>query len=327
MRVVLDGMGGDYSPKEIVLGAVEASKVILDEIIIVGQKDAIQNELAKYEYNSAQITVVNATEVITCEEAPVMAIRRKKDSSIVKGLKLVKEGKGDVFVSAGSTGAVLAGSLFILGRIKGIDRPALAIIYPVIGGEPMLLLDAGANAECKPEHLLDFGIMGSIYMEKVLNKEAPRVGLVNIGAEAEKGSSLTKEAYELLNKSNLNFSGNVEGREIPYGICDVLVTDGFTGNSILKLTEGFAMKIFSELKKKFTEGMRAKLGAVVLHKQLSGLKEEFDYSEYGGAPILGVKGAVIKMHGSSNHIAVKNAILKAVPYVENNIVKKIQESI
>ena len=238
MRIILDGMGGDHAPASVVEGAVLASKKIEHEICIIGQEELIQAELGKYKYDAAKITVIDAREVITNDDAPVRAVRSKKDSSIVKGINMVKNGEGDIFISAGSTGALMAGGLFLLGRIQGIDRPALASVYPIMGKKASLLLDAGANAECKPNNLLEFGIMGNIYMEKVLGRENPRVGLVNLGAEAAKGNTLTKAAYELLEQSHLNFIGNVEAREVPKGACDVIVADGFTGNVILKLTEG-----------------------------------------------------------------------------------------
>ena len=263
----------------------------------------------------------------TNDEAPVRAVRSKKDSSIVKGINMVKSGDGDIFISAGSTGALLSGGLFILGRIQGIDRPALASIYPIVGGEADLLIDAGANSECKPNNLLEFGIMGNIYMEKVVGRTSPRVGLVNIGTEAAKGSTLTKAAYELLEQSNMNFIGNVEAREVPKGACDVIVCDGFTGNVILKLTEGLAWNILQVIKKKFTDGVKAKLGAALLIDKLGELKKEFDYSEYGGAPILGVKGPIVKMHGSSNANAVKNTIVKGIPFVEGKVIETIQNSV
>lgn len=327
MRIILDGMGGDNAPGEIVKGAVLASKNIEHEIVIIGNEDNINSELSKHEYNQEKIIVINATEQINNDEAPVKAVRTKKDSSIVKGLNIIKEGDGDVFVSAGSTGALLAGGLFILGRIQGIDRPAIATIYPMLGHEPALLVDAGANSECKPNNLLEFGTMGSIYMEKVIGRERPRVGLVNNGIEEGKGSTLTKAAYELFDKSHLNFIGNVEAREVPRGACDVIVTDGFTGNVILKLSEGLALTMLKEIKKRFTDGNLAKIGAALLQKKLRGLKEEFDYSEYGGAPILGVKGGIIKMHGSSDAKAVMNAIYRAIPYIEGNVVETIQNSV
>ena len=327
MRIILDGMGGDHAPASVVEGAVLASKKIEHEICIIGQEELIHAELGKYKYDAAKITVIDAREVITNDDAPVRAVRSKKDSSIVKGINMVKNGEGDIFISAGSTGALMAGGLFLLGRIQGIDRPALASVYPIMGKKASLLLDAGANAECKPNNLLEFGIMGNIYMEKVLGRENPRVGLVNLGAEAAKGNTLTKAAYELLEQSHLNFIGNVEAREVPKGACDVIVADGFTGNVILKLTEGLAWNILQVMKKKFTDGVKAKLGAALLLDKIGELKKDFDYSEYGGAPILGVKGPIVKMHGSSSANAVMNTILKGIPFVEGNVVETIQNSV
>ena len=327
MRIILDGMGGDNAPAAVVEGAVLASKEIEHEIQIIGQQGLIQAELAKYKYDEKKITVIDAREVISNEEAPVRAVRSKKDSSIVRGINMVKKGEGDIFISAGSTGALMAGGLFILGRIQGIDRPALASVYPIVGSIPSLLVDAGANAECKPNNLLEFGIMGNIYMEKVLGRKNPRVGLVNLGAEAAKGSTLTKAAYDLLEHSDMNFIGNVEAREVPKGACDVIVADGFTGNVILKLTEGLAWNILKLIKSKFTDGAKAKLGAALLLDKMKELKKEFDYSEYGGAPILGVKGPIVKMHGSSSANAVKNTIIKGIPFVEEHVVDTIQNSV
>jgi len=327
MRIILDGMGGDNAPASVVEGAVLASKEIQHEIVIIGQEELIHAELKKYKYDDSIISVVDAREVISNDEAPVRAVRSKKDSSIVKGINMVKSGEGDVFVSAGSTGALLSGGLFLLGRIQGIDRPALASVYPIVGGKASLLLDAGANAECKPNNLLEFGIMGNIYMEKVIGRENPRVALVNLGEEAAKGNTLTKAAYELLEQSHMNFIGNIEARDVPKGKCDVIVADGFTGNVILKLTEGLAWNILQVIKKKFTDGMKAKLGAALLIDKLGELKKEFDYSEYGGAPILGVKGPIVKMHGSSKANAVKNTIIKAIPFVEENVIETIQNSV
>jgi glycerol-3-phosphate acyltransferase PlsX len=327
MKIILDGMGGDNAPFSVVEGAVLASRQTQHHICIIGQEELIIPELKKYKYESEKISVINATQVISNDDAPVRAVRSKKDSSIVKGINMVKNGEGDIFISAGSTGALLAGGLFILGRIQGIDRPALASVYPIVGGIPSLLVDAGANADCKPNNLLEFGIMGNIYMEKVIGRKDPKVGLVNIGAEAAKGSTLTKAAYDLLEQSHLNFIGNVEAREVPKGACDVIVTDGFTGNVLLKLTEGLAWNILQVIKKKFTDGVKAKLGAALLIDKMTELKQEFDYSEYGGAPILGVRGPIVKMHGSSNANAVKNTILKGIPYVSENVVDTIQNSV
>lgn len=327
MKIIVDGMGGDNAPAAVVEGAILASRETEHHIAIIGKEEIILSELAKHRYDAQKISVINATEVISNDDAPVRAVRSKKDSSIVKGINMVKKGEGDIFISAGSTGALLAGGLFILGRIQGIDRPALASVYPILGGIPSLLVDAGANADCKPNNLLEFGVMGSIYMEKVIGRDNPRVGLVNIGTEAAKGSTLTKAAYDLLEQSHLNFVGNVEAREVPKGACDVIVTDGFTGNVLLKLTEGLAWNILQVIKKKFTDGAKAKLGAALLMNKMKELKSEFDYSEYGGAPILGIRGPIVKMHGSSSANAVKNTILKGIPYVSENVVDTIQNSV
>ena len=324
MRIILDGMGGDNAPLEIVKGAVEASSKIDHQIVIVGREDEINAELAKYNYDESKIQVVHASEVIENEDSPVKAIRRKTDSSMVKGLTMLKDGEGDLFISAGNTGAYMAGSLFILGRIPGIDRPAISSIYPIAGGAlPSIIVDAGANSECRPSNLLEFAIMGSLYMEKVMDRKNARVGLVNLGVEENKGTTVTKAAHKLLKEADLNFIGNVEARDVPKGACDVIVCDGFTGNIILKLTEGFAWNLLKTMKKKFTDGLSAKMGAVLLAGKVKEIKDEFDYSEYGGAPILGVNGHVLKIHGSSGSAAVKNAIIKGIPYAQENVVGRI----
>lgn len=327
MKIIVDGMGGDNAPLAVVKGAIEAKAEIPHEIIILGDEKAITKALKKEGYKGEGITVVNCTENISNEESPVKAVRSKKDSPIVKGLKMVKEGEGDVFISAGSTGAILAGGLVVLGKIKGIDRPTLATIYPVIGKEPSLLTDAGANAECKPINLLEFGLMGAIYMDRVMERKHPTVGLVNNGTEEGKGTALTKEAYELIKKSSLNFVGNVEARSLPDGACDVIVTDGFTGNAILKTTEGMGLMVLREIKRRFTSDAISKMGAMLLKKQLLNIKKDLNYVEYGGAPILGVKGALLKMHGSSDEVAVKQTILKSIPYVEGKVVEIIENSV
>ncbi len=327
MRILIDGMGGDHAPDEIVSGVLDAAREIDEELFIIGRRAEIEACLEKKGGNGRHIEVIDASTVITNDEAPVKAVRTKKDSSIVKGLNMVKNGEADVFLSAGSTGALLAGGLFILGRIQGIDRPTLATVYPVIGKQPSMLVDTGANAECKPNNLLEFATMGSIYMERVIGRKNPTVGLVNNGTEEGKGTALTKAAYELLEKSDLNFIGSVEARDLPDGICDVIVTDGFTGNAIIKLTEGMGLMVLREMKRRFLADTRSKLGAVLLKNQLMGIKKEFNYAEYGGAPFLGVKGAMLKMHGSSDALAVKQTIIKAIPYVRENVVDTIQNSV
>ena len=327
MRIILDGMGGDNAPEAIVQGAVNAVRSIEDQIIIVGQEEVISSCLKKTGYAGTQISIYHAEDVISNEDAPVKAIRRKKQSSMVVGMNLVKNGEGDVFISAGSTGALLAGGMLILGRVKGIDRPTLATVYPVMGREPSFLTDTGANAECRPRNLLEFATMGSIYMEKVLGRTNPTVGLVNNGTEETKGTTLTKKAHALLKKSDLNFIGNIEARELQNSVCDVIVTDGFTGNVIIKLTEGFGLMVLRELKARFLANSKAKLGAFLLSDQLMGIKKEFDYSEYGGAPILGLKAPLLKMHGSSDAKAVEKTILKAIPYVREDVVGTIEKAI
>ncbi len=326
MRILLDGMGGDYAPKEIVKGAVQAAELIDEEIVIIGQEDAIRKELKKNKYKGEQISVVNADEEITMHDSPVKAIREKKNSSLVVGLTMLKEGEGDLFVSAGNTGALVVGARLILGRIRGIDRPALASIYPDMETmQPCLLVDAGASAESKAQNLLEYGLMGSIFIEKVWDRENPRVGLVNLGAEETKGTSVTKDAYQRLAASPLNFVGNVEARDIPKGACDVIVCDGFVGNVVLKLTEGVSLTIFKLVKNALMETLKSKIGGLFIKSQLMKLKNDFDYEEYGGAPVLGVNAPVMKMHGSSTATAVKNAIIRGIPYARENVVEIIRD--
>lgn len=327
MRIAVDGMGGDHAPQEIVKGCVEAAQIIKDEIYIVGPEDTIHRELKKYRFDRNQIKIVHAPEVILNDDPPVKAARTKKDSSMIRSIMLVREKKCDFAISGGNTGALMAGALFNLGRIPGIDRPAIGMTYPILGSGVSFLVDAGANAECKPDNLLEFATMGSIYMNKVLGFPSPTVGLINIGSEEKKGTTMLKETYQLLKKSNLNFIGNVEARDVPFGAADVLVCDGFVGNTLLKLTEGLAQKVMDLLKKKLNATTRSRLGALMLSNQLRELKRDFDYSEYGGAPILGVKGPVVKMHGSSEAAGVKSAIIKGVSYVEHNVVGIIRDSV
>ena len=326
MKIVVDGMGGDNAPREIVKGAVEAAETIKHDIYIVGRKKEIEQELKRYKTAGKNIKIVDAGEVITMDDSPVKAIRRKTESSMVIGLNMVRDGQGDVFISGGNTGALVVGARMILGGIEGIDRPVLASIYPCLGGEPSLLVDAGASSEAKAQNLLEYGLMGSIYMEKVWGREKPKVGLVNLGVEESKGTSVIKDAYHKLKAAPVNFVGNVEARELPVGACEVIVCDGFVGNVILKLSEGLAWNILKLVKNKFMMNIKTKVAALALKPQLSSLKKEFDYEEYGGAPILGVNGPVIKIHGSSSGAAVKNAILKSIPYSQENVVDIIRQS-
>ena len=327
MKILLDGMGGDLGAEAMVKGAVDAIKLIDHEIVILGNEEVILKELSKYQGDFSRISVVHTTEVIGNHEPPAKTVRTKTDSSLVRGMEMLKEKEGDLFISAGSTGALMAAGLFILHRITGIDRPAIAAIYPILGKGFSLLVDAGANAECRAANLLEFATMGAIYSKYVMGVKDPKVGLVNIGTEEVKGTAVIKETYRLLKESNLNFVGNVEAREVPRGACDVIVADGFVGNVILKLTEGLAMNIFSMVKTKVTEGNVAKMGALLLKGAFKSLKEELDYSEYGGAPLLGIRGPVIKMHGSSDSKAVRNSILRAVPFMEGDVVSLIEKAI
>ncbi len=326
MRIAVDGMGGDLAPVEIVKGCVEAVNELEVEIMLIGDKSALETELSKYSFDKDKIHIVHTTEVIKNEDKPVNAIRRKKDSSMVVGLDLVKKNEVVAFVSAGNTGALLAGSLFRIGRIKGVDRPVIAAVYPTSKGIS-LLVDAGANAECKPRNLLEFGLMGSIYMEKVMGIKNPSVGIVNIGSEEEKGTPLVKEASGLLASSSKNFVGNVEARELPEGVVDVIVCDGFVGNVILKLTEGVAMNMMSMLKKEFLKRNIYKLGAYILKPAFREFKKVLDYTEYGGAPLLGIDGAVIKAHGSSNSKAIKNAIKQGISFESTGVIDHISNEI
>ncbi|MEE1374631.1 MAG: phosphate acyltransferase PlsX [Clostridia bacterium] len=328
MNIMIDGMGGDHAPEEIVKGAVQAAKEISGTVSIIGQEDRINECLQALNWNGDNIEVVNATEVISNNESPAMAVRKKKDSSISKGMRMLKEGEVDAFISGGSTGALLSAGLLILGRIRGIKRPAIAAFFPKIGmNDTSLILDCGANAESRPEYLLQYGIMGSIFVEKVKGIENPEVMLLNVGAEEEKGDPLHKESFELLRNADINFKGNCEGRDVPFGCCDVVVTDGFSGNVFLKSSEGVALAVMKRIKQKMTEGLVAKAGALLSYNKLKEIKKEFDYSEEGGAPILGLKGPVLKIHGSSKANAVYNAILRAVPYVEQDVTALIENAI
>jgi len=323
MVVVVDGMGGDFSPNAVVEGCVAAIKEYDIDILITGPEDLILSELKKYNYDASKIKIVDAKEVINTNEHPVMAIKRKKGSSLVKALNLVKSGEADAIISAGSTGAFLAGCTLIVGRIKGIDRPALAPVVPGKNG-PFMIIDSGANAECKPHYLVQFGLMGKTYFENILKMNNPSVGLVNIGTEEEKGNELSKSAHQLLKEANLNFVGNVEAREIPTGDVNVLVCDGFTGNVILKLYEGTVATIFDLLKAEIMKSFKTKIGGILLKPVFRKFKKDFDYKEYGGAAFLGVNGICIKAHGSSDAKAFKNAIGQATIFYENKVVDKLK---
>jgi glycerol-3-phosphate acyltransferase PlsX len=326
MKIAIDGMGGDNSPSEIIQGSVMAVNEFDVELIITGPEDVISKELQKYDYPKDKITILNASEVVSTNEPPVMAIRKKKDSSLYKALELVKKGDAEGVVSAGSTGAFMAGSLFIVGRIKGIDRPALAPVMPGKNG-PFMVIDCGANAECKPANLLQFAIMGKVFFQNFMSIDNPSVGLINIGVEEEKGNELTKASYQLLKNSSLNFAGNIEPRDVSDGDVNILVCDGFVGNTVLKMYEGVASNIFNMLKKEIMSSTISKIGGILLKPVFKRFKKKFDYKEYGGAAFLGVKGICIKAHGSSDSKAIKNAIWQAKKACDNKLIDKIKDEL
>ncbi|CAK7020853.1 phosphate acyltransferase PlsX [Tissierella carlieri] len=325
MKIIIDAMGGDNGPIEVIKGTVDAVNEYGVNVILVGKEDIIENELKKYDYPKDKVEILGASDIITNDDDPAIVIRRKKDSSMVVGCKALADGIGDGFISAGSTGALLASGIFIVKRIDGIDRAALSVVYPTKNGFS-LLLDAGANVDCKPEYLYQFALMGSVYMEKVMGIKSPTIGLVNIGIEKGKGNALSKETYDIIEKSHLNFKGNVEARELPSGIVDVIVSDGFVGNVVLKLTEGMAISIFSILKEEFTKNFRAKLGAMLLRPELKNIKGRMDYREQGGAPLLGISKPIVKAHGSSDAFAIKNAINQLKKFIEKDVIKIIEEN-
>ena len=327
-RVALDAMGGDNAPSEIVKGAVDAVSSREDiKVFLVGQEELVKKELQKYSYPSERIEVVDAPEVIEMAEPPVQAIRRKKQSSIVIGMNMVKQREADAFVSAGSSGAVLVGGQTIVGRIRGIKRPPLAPIIPTETGKS-LLIDCGANVDARPEHLLQFAQMGSIYMENVIGVKNPRVAIVNIGAEEEKGNALVKETFPLLREcKDINFVGSIEAREIPHGGADVIVCEAFVGNVILKLYEGLSSTLIGIVKGGLMSTVKSKIGAALALPALKKTLKAFDSSEYGGAPLLGLNGLVVKTHGRSKAKEVTNAIYQRVTFREEHINEIIKEKI
>lgn len=327
MRIVIDGMGGDNAPKSNVEGVVNAIKEYSVDLIITGDKDILEKEFSKYDFDRNKLEIVHTTEIIENEDKPVKAIRSKKDSSMVVALRLVKEGKADAIVSAGSTGALLAGGLFIVGRIKGIDRPCLCPAIPNINQGMTIIADGGANADCKPRNLVDFAAMSNIYAKKVLCINNPKIGLANIGSEEGKGNDLVKKAYEELKNIDINFIGNVEARDVINDCTDIIVCDGFTGNILLKSTEGVAMSVMKLIKETLLSSTKGKIGAMLIKDDMKKLKSYMDYSEYGGAPLLGVNGGVIKAHGSSNSTAIKNAINQGIKFANGNVVEDIKEFI
>mgnify|MGYP002565063115 CR=1 FL=1 len=327
-RVALDAMGGDNAPGELVKGAVDAVNGRSDiKVLLVGQQDVVEKELKQYSYPKEQIEVVHAEEVIETAEPPVNAIRKKKQSSIVVGMNMVKQKEADAFVSAGSSGAILVGGQVIVGRIRGIERPPLAPLIPTEKGVS-LLIDCGANVDARASHLVQFARMGSIYMESVMGKKNPTVGIVNIGAEEEKGNALVKETFPLLKEcSDINFIGSVEARDIPYGVADVIVCEAFAGNIILKLYEGVAGGLMKKVKEGMMSSLRSKIGALLVKPALKKVLKDFDTSNHGGAPLLGLNGLVVKTHGSSKSTEICNSIIQCVTFKEQKINEKIREAI
>lgn len=326
VRVVVDAMGGDYAPEIPVKGAVDALKENRDiHIYLTGIPEAVEQELKKYDYPRERMEVVAASQVIETAEPPVTAIRGKKDSSIVVGQTMVRKGEADAFVSSGSTGAVLVGGQVIVGRIKGVERAPLAPLFPTAKGAS-LLIDCGANVDARPSHLVQFAKMGSIYMENVVGVDKPKVAIVNIGAEEEKGNALVKETFPLLKEcADINFVGSIEARDIPAGAADVVVCEAFVGNVILKLYEGVGMTLISQIKGSMMSSLRSKLGALLVKPTLKGTLKRFDPSGYGGAPLLGLKGLVVKTHGSASADEIKHAIFQCQQFKEQRIADKIRE--
>lgn len=328
IKVAVDAMGGDNAPSEIVKGAVDAVLKRSDiQVLLVGAEAAVKQELARYSYPETQIQIVSASQTIETEEPPVNAIRKKKDSSIVVAMNLVKEGEADAFVSAGSSGAILVGGQVIVGRMKGVERPPFGALIPTEKGVS-LLLDSGANVDARASHLVQFARMGSIYMEHVIGISKPSVGIVNVGAEEEKGNALVKETFPLLKAcKDVHFIGSIEAREIPRGGADVIVCEAFTGNVILKLYEGTGATLIQLIKKGMMKNLRSKLGALLVKPALKETLKAFDATQYGGAPLLGLKGLVVKTHGNAKAGEICNSIIQCITFKEQRINEKIKESL
>lgn len=322
-RVALDAMGGDHAPGVVVEGAVAAARELEVEIVLVGPKPIVEQELAKHDSSGLGLTLFHADEVVGMEEHAAAALRQKRRSSIALGVGLVREGQADAFVSAGNSGAVMAAALFGLGRIEGIERPAIGTIFPTSTGK-CVIIDAGANTDCKPEYLVQFAAMGSAYMERVFGVARPTVGLLSNGEEEGKGNGLVLGCHPLLKASSLNFVGNIEGKDIPQGAADVVVCDGFAGNIVIKLSEGLASVLFDILRTELSAGLVSKLAALAMKPAFRRVKKRLDYAEYGGAPLLGVNGVTIIAHGRSNALAIKNAVRVAKQAADQKLVEAIR---
>jgi glycerol-3-phosphate acyltransferase PlsX len=326
MKIAVDAMGGDHAPREVVRGAIRASREYGLSLVLVGQEDRVRAELRAADPAGADIEVAHASEIVEMCEVPVLALRKKRDSSIRVGLHLVRDGKAASFVSAGNSGAVMAGGLLILKKIRGVDRPAITATIPTPHG-PVVLIDAGANVDCKPAHLLQFGYMGEAYARKILGISRPRVGVVSIGEEEMKGTDLTRDTGELFRRTGLRFVGNVEGRDFFAGKADVFVCDGFVGNVALKTMEGMAQALGQFLKNEIARSPMAKVGALLAGGAIRGVKRKLDYEEYGGAPLLGVRGGIVICHGSSGERAIKNGIRAAGSLARFEVDEEIARSI
>ncbi|MGB3861390.1 MAG: phosphate acyltransferase PlsX [Candidatus Aminicenantaceae bacterium] len=325
MKVAVDAMGGDFGPKVTVEGAIKASQELDIEILLVGSETRVRREFDRLDSSNANVTIVNASEEISMSEG-ILSFRKKKKSSIRIGVQLLKEKRADAFVSTGNTAAIVYISSKVLGALKGVDRPALSLLVPTLSG-PTLLIDVGANVNCQPHHLEQFAVMGRIFMESVMGLKEPRIALMSVGEERTKGNDLTKEVYTLLMASSMNFIGNVEGKDIYSGKADVIVSDGFTGNIALKVSEGVVDTMFNMARTEIMKNLFAKIGFLLMKRHLKKLYKRVDYSEYGGAQLLGINGVCIIGHGRSNVMAVKNAIKMAKDFVKNRVQEKIQAEI
>ena len=327
MKILIDAMGGDNAPDAIVNGSIDAVRAYEDlDLVLIGDADQINKILDRRKFSSPRITIIHSKEIITNDDIPTKAIKRKKNSSMVVGFNMLKEKQGDVFISAGNTGALLTGALLILGRLKGVDRPALGAMIPTKSGK-CLLIDAGLNSSCKPLNYVQFAMFGSAYMKGMFKKDNPKVGLINMGTEAKKGTEVLKQAYTMLSSTNLNFAGNIEGRDIPMGNVDVAVCDGYVGNVLLKFLEGTGSFFGAFLKGMFKRTIFSKLSVLFVMKDMLAFKKMMDPSEDGGAPILGVNGIVIKSHGNSNDKTIKNVIFKAYNLAKSSIFDQIKEDV
>ena len=326
MKIIIDAFGGDNAPLEIIKGCAQAIEAHGVEIILTGKESTIREVAASNGISLDKMEIVDCDEVITMHDQADSVLKTKKNSSMAVGIRLLSEGKGDAFISAGNSGALCVGATLGVKRIKGIKRPAFAPVLPSANGY-FMLIDGGANVDCRPEMIHQFAVMASIYMEKVMKVKNPRIGLANVGTEDHKGTELYRESYQILKNSNLNFIGNVEGRDIPRGVCDVVVCDGFTGNMILKTYEGVAAVLMNEVKNVFATSAKGKMAAALVMKQLKDMKNRFDYNSIGGAPILGSSKPVFKAHGDSKAVTLKNAVKLSMDYVEGEAIKEISSEL